>query len=93
MRDTSEHADMSSELMQNKGMTGLQIFVMHTLSELVPQQHAAIPVQILQCCSLASTTQNCAAHLVSAFMNTRQSTHETIGKGNKGLIKTKSNLL
>ena len=86
MRDTSEHADMSSELMQNKGMTGLQIFVMHTLSELVPQQHAAIPVQILQCCSLA-------AHLVSAFMNTRQSTQETIGKGNKGLIKTKSNLL
>ncbi len=52
--------------MQIKGMTDLQISVMHKLSELVPQQHAAMPVHIWQCCCLASTTQNCTAHFVSA---------------------------
>ena len=76
---------MSSDLLQQNAMTGLQISVMQKLSKPVPQQHPVTAVQTLQCYSLASTTQNCSAHLVSPSKNTGQNINmRQLGRGGGG---------
>ena len=93
MRDTYAHADMPSELMQKNTMTGLLISVIQKLSKLVPQQHPVTAVQVLPCCSLASTTQSCTAHFVSASKNTGQKVNRRqLGRKEKKVDQDKNQL-